>query len=164
MLGAKKYFLILKISCNIFSKIFNFKGYLETQKMGLEIPETQESPEEMDVDEIIEEPNFSEQRLLESWEIVEAMVTQEPKIFEEYSIALHHVAYNQNSRKLLLEKVKMKNMKVFEKWKSKIDFLGKQSKELEKTLIPKPLVVEPLTTIQPTLTVEDVPETKSKLK
>jgi hypothetical protein len=33
----------------------------ETQKMGLEIPEIQESPWEMDVDEIIEEPSWSEQ-------------------------------------------------------------------------------------------------------
>jgi hypothetical protein len=29
--------------------------------MGLEIPKTQESPQEMDVDEIIKEPNFLEQ-------------------------------------------------------------------------------------------------------
>jgi hypothetical protein len=65
--------------------------------------------------------------LLESQEIVEAMATQEPKIFEEYSIALHQAAYNRNSKKLLIEKVKMKNMKVFEKWKSKIDFHGEKN-------------------------------------
>ena len=37
-----------------------------TEKMGLEILETQESPLAMDVDEIIEEPSWSEQRLLET--------------------------------------------------------------------------------------------------
>jgi hypothetical protein len=76
---------------------------------------------------------------------------------------------------------------VSEKWKSEIDFHGvspsnivqfheateealkepicniekknlrKKIKELETTLVPKPLFVEPLTTIQPTLTLEDVP-------
>jgi hypothetical protein len=33
----------------------------DTQKMGIEIPETQEIPQEMDVDELIEEPSWSEQ-------------------------------------------------------------------------------------------------------
>jgi hypothetical protein len=34
--------------------------------MGLEIPEIEESPQAMDVDEVIEEPSWSEQRLLET--------------------------------------------------------------------------------------------------
>jgi hypothetical protein len=34
------------------------------------------------------------------------------------------VAYHNNSNNLLIEKVKMKNKKVAEKWKSKIDFQG----------------------------------------
>jgi hypothetical protein len=32
------------------------------------------------------------------------------------------VAYNINAKKILIEKVNTKNKKVFEKWKSKIDF------------------------------------------
>jgi hypothetical protein len=59
---------------------------------------------------------------LETHKIVEDLVTQEPKIFEEESVTLHHVAYNKNSKKLLIEKVNMKK-KVSEKWKSEIDFL-----------------------------------------
>jgi hypothetical protein len=42
--------------------------------------------------------------------------------------------------------------------------LKEKIKELETTLIPKPLFVEPLTTIQPTLTLEDVQKATSKLK
>jgi hypothetical protein len=43
-------------------------------------------------------------------------------------------------------------------------FLKERIKELEKSLIPKPLFVEPITAIQPILTLEDVPESSSKLK
>ena len=43
--------------------------------MGLEIPEIEESPQGMDLDEVLEEPSWSEQRLLENSEIVEALVT-----------------------------------------------------------------------------------------
>jgi hypothetical protein len=96
----------------------------ETQKTRLDVPETQESPQEMDVDELIEEPSWSEKRLLETQEIIEALVTQEPKIFEEESVTLHHTAYNRSSKKLLIEKVNTKNKKVSEKWKSTIDFNG----------------------------------------
>jgi len=35
---------------------------------------------------------------------------------------------------------------------------------LEAALIPKPLFVEPLNTMQPVLTLEDIPESRSKLK
>jgi len=35
---------------------------------------------------------------------------------------------------------------------------------LEKSLIPKPLFVEPLNSIQPTLTLKDFPESSSKLR
>jgi len=61
---------------------------------------------------------------LENQEIVEALVTQEPKIFEEESVTLHHTAYHKSSKKLLIEKVNMKNKKVSEKWKLEIDFQG----------------------------------------
>jgi hypothetical protein len=55
----------------------------ETRKMGLEIPKIEESPGAMDVVEVIDEPSWSEKQLLETREIVEALVTQEPNIFEE---------------------------------------------------------------------------------
>jgi hypothetical protein len=42
--------------------------------------------------------------------------------------------------------------------------LKERMKELEKALIQKPLFFEPITTIQPILTIEDVPEIGSKLK
>jgi hypothetical protein len=54
----------------------------EIQKTSLEIPEIQESPLVMDVDEIIKEPSWSEKQPLETQQTVEAMVTQEPKIFK----------------------------------------------------------------------------------
>jgi hypothetical protein len=78
----------------------------------------------MDVDELIEEPSWSAQRLLETREIVEALITQEPKIFKEEFVTLHHAAYNRESKKLLLEKVNTRNKKSSEKWKSSIDFDG----------------------------------------
>jgi hypothetical protein len=34
------------------------------------------------------------------------------------------MTYNRNSKKMLIEKVNMKNKKVSEKWKSEIDFHG----------------------------------------
>jgi hypothetical protein len=57
-------------------------------------------------------------------EIVEALITQEPEIFEEESFTLHHVAYNRESKKILLEKVNTKNKKSLERWKSSIGFDG----------------------------------------
>ena len=47
-------------------------------KWDKEILEIEESPQAMDVDEVIEEPSWSKKRLLETREIVEALVTQEP--------------------------------------------------------------------------------------
>jgi hypothetical protein len=84
----------------------------EIHKMGLEIPEIQESHQAMDVDEIIEEPICLEQRLMETQEILEAHVIQEPKIFEEESVTLHHMTYNRNSKKVLIEKVNTKKKSV----------------------------------------------------
>jgi hypothetical protein len=37
---------------------------------------------------------------------------------------LHHKAYNKNIKKLLSEKLNLRNKNVSEKWKSKIDFKG----------------------------------------
>jgi uncharacterized membrane protein len=74
----------------------------------------------MDVDNVLEEPNWSEQRLVETQEIAEALVTQESKMFEEESITLHHATYHKSSNKLLIVKVNMKNKKVFEKWNQKL--------------------------------------------
>jgi hypothetical protein len=48
------------------------------KKTRLDVPEIEESPRAMDVDEVIEEPSWSKKRLLETREIVEALVTQEP--------------------------------------------------------------------------------------
>jgi hypothetical protein len=95
-----------------------------TSSTGLSIPEVQESPRAMDMDELIEEPSWSAQRLLETREIVDAMITQDPKIFEEESVTLHHVAYNRETKKLLLEKVNTKNKRSSERWKYSIDFDG----------------------------------------
>jgi hypothetical protein len=61
---------------------------------------------------------------LETQEIVEALVSQEQEIFEGESVTLHHTDYNTSSKKLLIEKVNIKNKKVSEKCKSKIDFNG----------------------------------------
>jgi hypothetical protein len=52
------------------------------------------------------------------------MVTQEPTIFKEDSVTLHHTTDNRNSKKMLIQKVNMKNKKVFEKWNLEIDFNG----------------------------------------
>jgi hypothetical protein len=45
---------------------------------------------------------------LEIQKFFEDLVIQEPEIFEEESITLHHVAYNRNSKKLFIEKVNAK--------------------------------------------------------
>jgi hypothetical protein len=45
---------------------------------------------------------------LETQEIFESIVAQEPKIFEEESVTLYHTTYNRNSKKLLSEKVNKK--------------------------------------------------------
>jgi hypothetical protein len=50
--------------------------------------------------------------------------TQEPIIFEEDSLTLHHSTFNKNSIKLVIEKVNSKNNKIQEKWNSKFDFQG----------------------------------------
>jgi hypothetical protein len=159
-------------------------------------PEVQESPHAMDMDELIEEPGWSVQRLLETREIVDAMMTQDPEIFEEESVTLHHVTYNRETKKLLLEKVNTKNKKSSERWKYSIDLDGvapskiadfhgatgdalrqsidnmekenselkKRIKELEVALVPGPLFPEPLSSIQPTLELEDIPERSTKYK
>jgi hypothetical protein len=43
-------------------------------------------------------------------------------------------------------------------------FLKERIKELEKVVIPKPLFVEPITAVQPTLTLEYVQKSSSKLR
>jgi len=49
---------------------------------------------------------------------------QKSFIFEEESITLHHVSYNKESKKLLIEKLNLKNKKVVEKWNFEIDLHG----------------------------------------
>jgi hypothetical protein len=137
--------------------------------------------------------------LLETREIANAMMTQNPKnpeIFEEESVTLHHTTYNCETKKLLLEKINTKNERSSERWKSSIDLdvvapskiadfhgstgdasrqsidnmekenseLKKRIKELEVALVPVPLFLEPLSSIQPTLELEDIPENNTKCK
>ena len=72
----------------------------------------------MEVDNVIEEPSWEEQRIIETRVIAEELVSQEPYIFEEESITLNHATYHESSKKMLIEKVNLKNKKVSEKWKS----------------------------------------------
>jgi len=95
-----------------------------TSTIGISIPEVQDSPHALDIDDLIEEPSWSAKRLLETREIVDAIITQDLKIFEEESITLHHTTYNHETKKLLLEKVNTKNKRSSKKWKSSIDLDG----------------------------------------
>jgi hypothetical protein len=83
----------------------SIKRKINTQTTRLGIPETQEIPLAMDVYELIEEHNRSMQRLLETREIIEALITQELEIFEEESITFHHATYDQVSKKLVTRKI-----------------------------------------------------------
>jgi hypothetical protein len=56
--------------------------------------------------------------------MVEAMITQEPEIFEEEYVTLHHTTYNHESKHLLLEKFNTKNKRSSERWKYSTDFDG----------------------------------------
>jgi hypothetical protein len=78
----------------------------------------------MDMDEIIEEPDCSVERLLEMREISNAIMTKDPEIFEEEPATLHHVAYNRETKKLLLEKFNMKDKKSSKRWKYSIELDG----------------------------------------
>jgi len=91
MMGVIKTQQDLEKSHTMYTSI---KRKINTPTTRLNIPEVQESPQAMDVDELIEEPNWFAQRLLETREIVEPVITREPKIFEEESVTIHHVAYN----------------------------------------------------------------------
>jgi hypothetical protein len=78
----------------------------------------------MDIDELIKEPSWYTQRLLETREIANVMITQDPEIFEEEYVILHHASYNCESMKLLLEKVKTKNKRSSKRWKYSIYLNG----------------------------------------
>jgi len=78
----------------------------------------------MDMDELIEEPSRSTQRLLETRGISNAMITQNLEIFEEEFGTLNHMAYNHETEKLISEKVNTKNKSSLERWKYSIDFDG----------------------------------------
>jgi len=77
----------------------------------------------MEVDDIVGVPTWAEKRIIKSRATTEELASQEPKVFEEEFVTLHHTTYNRN-KKLLIEKVKLRKKKVFEKWKSQIDFKG----------------------------------------
>jgi hypothetical protein len=86
----------------------SIKRRRNTSTTCLSIPEVQESPHVLDSDELIEEPSWFAQRLLETRKIVEDMIIQELEILEEEHVTLHHATYNCESKKLLLEKVNTK--------------------------------------------------------
>jgi hypothetical protein len=67
---------------------------------------------------------------LETWGIVEDVLTQEPKIFEEEYVTLHHRTYHKNSKKLLIEKVNMKIRKCLENGNQKLIFMDFHPKKL----------------------------------
>ena len=71
----------------------------------LSIHEVHESPSAMDMDELIEEPSWSAQRLLKTKKIVEAIIIQELEIFEEESITLHHTTFKIEYKRLLIKKI-----------------------------------------------------------
>ena len=78
----------------------------------------------MDMDKLIEEPDWTTQKLLDTREIVDDIMTQDPEIFEEEFPTLHHATYNRETKNLLLEKVNTKNKKSSKQWKSSIDLDG----------------------------------------
>jgi len=45
------------------------------------------------------------------------IMTQDPNIFEEESLTLHHVAYNIESKQIFVENVNTKNKKSSKQWK-----------------------------------------------
>jgi hypothetical protein len=103
---------------------------VEKENQGVQ--ECEINSEEMEVDTIVGVPDWAEQQLIESITIVEELACDEPIVFEEEYVTLHHVAFNQSSKKLQIEKVNLKNKKVAEKWNSEIDIVGvKPSKVLE---------------------------------
>jgi hypothetical protein len=61
------------------------------QKEGQEIPEVETSPKDMEVDDIIEEPNYVEQRMIESITIVEELDSQSHRYLRKESVTLHHM-------------------------------------------------------------------------
>jgi len=145
---------------------------------------------------MIEDLSWAEQRLIKRRVIDKELASQEIEIFEEEYLTFHHATFNKNSKKLLIEKVNLKDKNVSGKWKSEINFHGvkpskivqfheatreslKESiddiekenlilkekvKVLEICFLPGPLFVEPITAIQPLCSLEDVPETSSRLK
>jgi len=59
--------------------------------------------------------------LSENREITQEFSCQEPLVFEEEYVTFNHVAFNKQSKKLLIEKINLKNKNFVEKWNSKID-------------------------------------------
>jgi hypothetical protein len=51
----------------------------EVQKEGQELPEIEGSPKDMEVDDVIEEPSWEEQRMIETRVIAEELASQEPR-------------------------------------------------------------------------------------
>jgi hypothetical protein len=100
-----------------------------TQKGEKEIPVPE--PEDMEVDVEEEELDWATQILLENREITQELACQEPLIFRR-NLSHCTTTFNKESKKLLIEKINLKNKKVVEKWNSEIDLQGvKPSKVMQ---------------------------------
>ena len=94
------------------------------------IPEEEIVLEDMDLDVNIVDIEFpdEEQRIKESKEITAEFATQEPILFEEESLTLHNVLFDKSSKKLVIEKVCLKNKNVQGKSSSQFDLMELQCK------------------------------------
>jgi hypothetical protein len=79
-----------------------------------DIPGEEIVPKDMELDVNVEEIEFAdeEQMIQESRMISRELSTQEPIIFEEESLTLHHATFNKSSRKLVIEKINAKNKNI----------------------------------------------------
>jgi len=102
-----------KYSHTVYTSV-KIKRNIPTIRMS--ILETQEIPQSMDIDELIEEPSWYSQILLETREIVEALITKELEIFEEEYVTLHHEAYNRESKKKCYWKKSIQKIKIHHKY------------------------------------------------
>ena len=100
------------------------KRKISASSMEINALKVQKIPRAMDMDDLIEELAWFVKSLLETREIVDAMMTRDLEIFEEESVTLHHADYNSETKKLLLEKVNNKNKNSYERLKSSIGLDG----------------------------------------
>lgn len=75
----------------------------------------------MEVDDFSQIPNLETSQLVESKVVAEELAREGPIIFYDDSISLHHTNYQIDSRKLLLQCVKIKGKHVIETWGLEIE-------------------------------------------